>query len=96
MEKSPGDEVEANGKSSIFTIKKKSATHFDRVGNLCNLSSEHDKPAYPSAAQAFVNQRRCYTLVYHGDFYNEVRESFVYIVASADAYDAILFLLYFF
>ena len=48
------------------------------MGTLCNLSSEHDKPAYPSAAQAFVNQRRCHTLVYHGDFYNEIRESFVY------------------
>ena len=79
MEKSPGDEIEANGKSSIFSIKKKkSPTHFDCVGTLCNLSSEHDKPAYPSPDQAFVNQRRCYTLVYHGDFYNEIRESFVY------------------
>ena len=79
MEKSPGDEVEANGKSSIFTIYiKKSATHFDFAGTLCNLSSEHDKPAYPSPAQAFVNKRCCYTLVYHGDFYNDIRESFVY------------------
>ena len=68
MEKSPGDEVEANGKSSTLSIKKKSATHLDCVGTLFNLSSEHDKPAYPSPAQPFVNQRRCYTLVYHGDF----------------------------